>query len=60
MVVVSNATARRYDEQLDRDTEAIEGMLARVESERMQTDAEALIVCLRLDLIDACDISPDQ
>src|SRR5215211_3911907 len=54
-VIVSNAMARRYDEALDRATAAIEGELARLERERMETDASALIAALARDLIDAGD-----
>jgi hypothetical protein len=54
-VVVSQATADRYDRALDRSSDVIASTLMRLDRERMAAEADAFATALRLDLLDAVD-----
>jgi len=54
-VVVSDATASRYDQRLQQGMDEIARALHRQELEQMATDAEAFATALDLDLLDAED-----
>ena len=56
-VVVSNATAQRYDERLDRGMDEIARALHRLEREQMAREAETFATALELDLLDAGDFA---
>ena len=57
-VTVTNAVAERFDRELDRRMDVLHRELRKLDSEHMRVQAEALIVALRRDLIDAADFSP--
>jgi hypothetical protein len=54
-VEVTNEEAKRFERQLDRDVQQIAMTVARLERERMISDAQALIAALQRDLIDPGD-----
>lgn len=54
-VVVPDATAQRYDLELDRGMDQIASALCRLERDRMTLEADNLAAALRLDLVDADD-----
>ena len=54
-IVVPDATAQRYDLELDRGMGQIADALSRLERDRMALEADNLAVALRLDLVDADD-----
>ena len=55
--LVSNATAERFDEELDRRADPIARALHQLELERMATEVESLIVAIQRDLVDADDFA---
>ena len=57
VAVVSQEIADRYDRELDRTSEPIVSALARLDRERMISEAEAFTTALRLDLFDAGDFA---
>ena len=56
-VVVSDATAQRYDRRLDKGMSEIALILRRLEREAMARDAETFATALELDLLDAGDFA---
>jgi hypothetical protein len=56
-VVVSDATARRYDQRLGEGMSEIALILRRLEREAMARDAETFAAALELDLLDAGDFA---
>jgi hypothetical protein len=56
-LVVDNDTAQRFDRELDRGVRVIAAVVERLESERMEHDAETLATALRLDLISPGDFA---
>ena len=56
-VVVSDATAQRYDLALDRARDAIASALRTLDRERMRAETETFATALRLDLLDAEDFT---
>ena len=56
-VVVSDATASRYDQRLQRGMDEIARALHRQELEQMARDAETFATALELDLLDAGDFA---
>jgi hypothetical protein len=56
-VVVSDATAERYDQRLDEGMSEIALILRRLEREAMARDAETFAAALELDLLDAGDFA---
>jgi hypothetical protein len=56
-VTVTNALAERFDRELDRRMNVPHRELCKLDSEHMRGQAEALIVALGRDLIDAADFS---
>ena len=56
-VVVPDATAKRYDVELDRGTREIRAALRRLELEQMAAQADVLAKALQLDLLDASDFA---
>ena len=56
-VVVSDATAQRYDQRLDQGMDEIARALHRLEREQMARDAEMFATALELDLLDAGDFA---
>ena len=56
-VIVPNDVARAYERDLDRGTAEIGAALARLDRDRMTVQADAFIVALRRDLIDAGDFA---
>lgn len=56
-VVVSDATAQRYDQRLDEGMSEIACALHRREREQMARDAEMFATALELDLLDAGDFA---
>jgi hypothetical protein len=55
--VVTDAAAKRYDEELDRGMDRIAGELHRLELAHMGEELEAFRVALELDLFDAEDFA---
>jgi len=56
-VVVPDATAKRYDVELDRGMGEIRATLRRLELEQMAAQADVLAKALQLDLLDAADFA---
>ena len=56
-VSVPNDVARAYELDLDRGTAEIRAALARIDRDRMTLQADAFIVALQHDLIDAADFA---
>jgi hypothetical protein len=56
-VVVGKGQAQALEDELDAEVESIAAELARLESERMASEAEVLAIALERDLIDAGDFS---
>jgi hypothetical protein len=56
-VVVSDAAAQRYDQDLSRGMAEIAAALQREDQRRMSTEAQAFIAALEHDLIDAGDFT---
>lgn len=56
-VVASQEVADRFDRELDRASDVLASMLARVDRERMNAEVEAFTTALRLDLFDAGDFT---
>jgi hypothetical protein len=55
--VVPNARARRFDGELDKDVNALERTLQRLEREHMKADVLAFVAALERDLIQAADFA---
>jgi hypothetical protein len=55
---VTNAEAKAFDRELDRQTHLIERAVAAIEHERMRDQAEAFVAALEHGLIDATDFAP--
>jgi hypothetical protein len=53
--IVPQDRARRFDIELDRDVNALEKALLRLERERMEADVKAFVAALAHDLIEPAD-----
>ncbi len=56
-VTVTNAVAERFDLELDRRADILHRTLHKLDTERMRSQAEAMIGALRHGLIDAADFA---
>jgi hypothetical protein len=56
-VTVSDAEAQRFDVELDRRADMLARAAARLDSQRMAADVEAMIAALRHGLVDAADFA---
>ena len=56
-VSVTNVEAKEFDRVLDRQTAAIERVLAEIDCERMRGEVEAFLLALDRDLIDPADFA---
>jgi len=56
-VTVTNAVAERFDLELDRRADILQRALYKLDTERMRSQAEAMIGALRHGLIDAADFA---
>jgi hypothetical protein len=57
-VVVPDAVAERYDAELDRRLDVIDGALHTIDHERMVGEVETMVVAIRRGLVDAADFTP--
>jgi hypothetical protein len=56
-LTVTDAVAERYDAELDRRLDVIDGVLHRLDHQRMVSDVETLVAALRRGLVDAADFA---
>jgi hypothetical protein len=56
-LTVTDAVAERYDTELDRRLDVLDGALHRLDRQRMVGEVEALVVALRRGLVDAADFA---
>jgi hypothetical protein len=56
-VTVTDAVAERYDSELDRRLDVVDGTLQRIDHQRMVGEVETMVVALRNGLVDAGDFS---
>jgi hypothetical protein len=56
-VTVSDAVAERYDVELDRRLDVLDGALQRLDHQRMVGEVEVMVDALRRGLVDAADFT---
>jgi hypothetical protein len=56
-LTVTDEVAERYDAELDRRLDVLDGMLHRLDRQRMLGEVEGFVVALRRGLVDAADFA---